>query len=525
MDPAEAAKVCRRVALSLAEDLEKETDAAARRSLALDLTTVASRMDPTEAAQICGKAARTLTAAFEKEKDANARRSLAYGLSSLSVRLHEDEAVKAVRLVTTAMQDGWVYESSPNWSFYELLTETMDPADASRVAQILVAAIGEETDANARWWLTAGLALVAPRMEPKQAARICGPASLELVNAFVRIKWSRYITGSYNEYLADGVKAASASLDQPHASQAAHVVVQALDRETENEKKDVMRPRQYLVQGLCSVASRMTPAEASQVLHQAAQAAIGSFKRAPSPEATGILYRTIAPLAEKMKAEDAAKVCAQAARVISDARMKDPNGLLPRPQVGMGDDVGDPLQALVSLAGPMEADEANRLCRQVIQILLKQSEPTNQKIIASLPQLDTVIAKDLARELALLLCSENAIDTSRLDLVLTDFNRSRPFPRDQGMMSDPRPPEKPYPCRLTTQELVDLLKMPTCFGRARRVVLDHLGNIQGRRFVNHWAFVRFARETGLDVDLTTPPRRPNREESIRRMLAILDRRS
>jgi hypothetical protein len=84
--------------------------------------------------------------------------------------------------------------------------------------------------------------------------------------------------------------------------------------------------------------------------------------------------------------------------------------------------------------------------------------------------------------------------------------------------------EKPRPCRLTTQELVELLKMPTCFGDARRVVLDHLGNIHGRRFVNHWAFVRFARETGLDVDLTTPPRRPNREESIRRMLAILDRR-
>ena len=27
---------------------------------------------------------------------------------------------------------------------------------------------------------------------------------------------------------------------------------------------------------------------------------------------------------------------------------------------------------------------------------------------------------------------------------------------------------EPFPCRLTTQELVDLLKMPTCFGAARR---------------------------------------------------------
>jgi len=67
---------------------------------------------------------------------------------------------------------------------------------------------------------------------------------------------------------------------------------------------------------------------------------------------------------------------------------------------------------------------------------------------------------------------------------------------------------EPFPCRLTTQELVDLLKMPTCFGAARRVVLDHLGNRYGRRFVNHWAFVRFATDQKLNLDFTTPPRRP-----------------
>jgi hypothetical protein len=82
---------------------------------------------------------------------------------------------------------------------------------------------------------------------------------------------------------------------------------------------------------------------------------------------------------------------------------------------------------------------------------------------------------------------------------------------------------EPFPCRLTTQELVELLKMPTCFGTARRVVLDHLGNRYGRRFVNHWAFVRFARDQGLDLDFTTPPQRPDPGESVKRMLEILDR--
>ena len=53
------------------------------------------------------------------------------------------------------------------------------------------------------------------------------------------------------------------------------------------------------------------------------------------------------------------------------------------------------------------------------------------------------------------------------------------------------------------------------------MVLDHLGNRYGRRFVNHWAFVRFAREQNLGLDFTTPPRRPDPKESLERMLEAL----
>jgi hypothetical protein len=52
--------------------------------------------------------------------------------------------------------------------------------------------------------------------------------------------------------------------------------------------------------------------------------------------------------------------------------------------------------------------------------------------------------------------------------------------------------------------------MPTWFGAARQVVLKHLGNRSGRRFANHWEFVRYAQEQHLDLDYTTPPKRPAR---------------
>jgi hypothetical protein len=64
-------------------------------------------------------------------------------------------------------------------------------------------------------------------------------------------------------------------------------------------------------------------------------------------------------------------------------------------------------------------------------------------------------------------------------------------------------------CRLADQDLVELLKLPTCVGAVRRVVLDQLGNRYGRRFDTHWDFVRYAGEQGLNLDFTTPPQRPD----------------
>jgi hypothetical protein len=69
---------------------------------------------------------------------------------------------------------------------------------------------------------------------------------------------------------------------------------------------------------------------------------------------------------------------------------------------------------------------------------------------------------------------------------------------------------EPLPCRFSSQELVDLLKMPTCVGPVRRLILDQLGNRYHRRFASQWAFVLYAREHGLNLDFTTPPKRPPR---------------
>jgi hypothetical protein len=69
---------------------------------------------------------------------------------------------------------------------------------------------------------------------------------------------------------------------------------------------------------------------------------------------------------------------------------------------------------------------------------------------------------------------------------------------------------EPLPCRLSTEELVNLLKQPTCLGQARRVILDYLEYRYHRTFRDHWEFVEYAREQLPDLDLIAPPKRPGR---------------
>src|SRR5262249_32535423 len=70
------------------------------------------------------------------------------------------------------------------------------------------------------------------------------------------------------------------------------------------------------------------------------------------------------------------------------------------------------------------------------------------------------------------------------------------------------PAAEPPPRPLSAQQLVELLKLPTCPGEPQRLVLDHLGHRYPRHFADVWEFVRFAKEQRLDLDFTTPSQRP-----------------
>lgn len=68
----------------------------------------------------------------------------------------------------------------------------------------------------------------------------------------------------------------------------------------------------------------------------------------------------------------------------------------------------------------------------------------------------------------------------------------------------------PVPRTPPPQTLVNLLKHPFCRAELQRVVLEALAVTYEREFEDVWAFVTFAEPEHPELDLLTPPTRPER---------------
>ncbi len=267
--------------------------------------------------------------------------------------------------------------------------------------------------------------------------------------------------------------------------------------------------RYTLALGLESLAGRLNPAEAAQLYDQAARSLADALARETSDEAREAIGSHLSLMTARMAP-------AEAARVLTDAlnQGSNPSGLRELARI------------LSATADRLIGAEAHRVCDQLIESRNRDSLETIAPEL--LKQLDPGRAHALAWDLASSMCSEPEFDTDAFSRILTDGSREQRARRAalmasggpglEGMLAAAvRVIAEPFPCRLTMQELVDLLKMPTCFGGARRIVLDHLGNRYHRRFVNHWAFVRFATEQKLGLDFTSPPKRPEHKGPSKRI--------
>ena len=500
------------------------------------------------------RAARVLVAAIGQEKDPKIRWWLCGGLCLTAERMKEEEVGEVCGIVGKEMAETLTMQGEPNltyfWDGFAIVTSHLNATLRKQVLRVL----NEGFEKNPKLDSIERFKLMRGTLSPAEA--------VETLIAMLEKETDANIRWRLSYYVADPANHAEPAV----ADRAARVLAAGLKESLDTQSTYT------LAEALKSVAGRMTPGEGSQVLAAALESQIGSesarkkyqlssssYTSSPVEDLAAVIQKLangLSEIAGRLPREEAAKVCGKVARVLATALERDAEDAV----------IARLAKALATVADRMTPAEASEVCCNAVQVLLqiRSTKPSNYESRGKIDEsfsplfnhLDPKITTTLTHHLAALVLSEVGVrwsgsqgtdmmgnaqplrDPSTLRSLLTDgkgltetkFQAWRKGSPGIAVMANAEIgaivsavalASEPIPSRLSTQDLVDLLKMPTCLGEGRRVVLDHLGYIHGRRFVNHWDFVRFARENRLDVDLTTPPVRPDPKAIMERMIELL----
>jgi hypothetical protein len=497
----------------------------ALRQLAEGLSAVAARMAAEDAAVVTGQTATNLVKAMRSTTDSKALQQLAEGLSAVTARMAAKDAVtftgQAATTLVKAMKDNKDTKDtnvlvSLSLSLSEL-APSLEAGDAAHAVTALVQLIPDTHNPYGSTWQARALSAVARRLEPRDAAQ----AADTLVQS---MKTAR--NGLTLSSLAQGLSAVATRMEPRDAAQAATTLVQAM--------KDTKQPNvlDSLAAALSAVVARMEAKDAASTATQAATALASVMKHTKYPDALQQLALGLSAVAPRLEAKDAAQATTTLARAMKDT--KNPSGAFPRTRIALPYLV----QGLSTVATRLETSDAAQTATTLVQITKNTKEPYALSLLAkSLSAVTvrmepkyaaTIIAQAaialvqvmvdtqeqkasglLPRDLSALL---SAVPSSELSSRTATAASAGVFPPGAGhpltALALLFPVAEPPPCLLSTQQLVELLKMPTCTGAARRVILDQLGNRYRRTFGDVWEFVRFTREQNLGLDFTTPPQRP-----------------
>ncbi len=468
MEPKEAAAT----AAILVQAMSKTTDPYALNLLAGGLAALAARLESKEAVRVSAEAAAVLVQAMSKTTDPYALNNLAQGLSAMAPRLESKDAARVSAEAAAVLAQAMSKTTDANAlsllaQGLSALAARLEPKDAAGTAAVLAGAMSKTTDGNALYWLAQGLSAVAARLEPKEAARVSAEAAAVLVQAI-----SKTTNPNAPNGLAEGLLAVAGRLEPKDAAATAAVLVQAMSKTTDPYALN------QLAQGLSAVAARLESKEAVRVSAEAAAVLVQAMSKSNDPNALNLLAGGLAALAARLESKDAAATAAVLVQAMS--KTTDTSAL------------NQLAQGLAALAARLESNDA-AVVAATLTLAISKSDAHGEPALTAL--LNGCESPERSRR---------AVAVA--DVVGTLASSGHPVPT----LAFLSPAVEPLPCRLSTQQLVDLLKLPTCQDPARRVILDYLESRYHRPFCNHWEFVAYARERLPDVDLTSPPRRPNR---------------
>jgi hypothetical protein len=469
----------------LTTGFERATDSSDQDDLVSAFASMFERLEPAAAAEVAGQAARTLTRSLESATNATGRAALAPALTAVFRHLNPTEAAQSVTRVKAVLDhEKDFFTHARLASSLAAVAGQLEPAKAR---QVLTDALEREPEKSARYSLASELIAVCRRLRPAEALPLAGRISAALDHEEdAQVRW----------LLASAFVATARSLDALQAAQFAGHVARTLANALEREADP--NARRALATGLGAAASLIERAEAARIGARLAAALEHQLDVDRGP-----LASVLAAVCNRLDPAEAARLCGESIRSLLRTRSAESITI---------DDHAEFDAAVSSLLGHMPTESANALAAKlcalsVAEVGYEVNEWSGQtrsgvSLRALLPERDR--ARDALDLFWVLAATPSAFGAGGVLTAFTGFTATPPR------------------CRLTTQQLIDLLKMPTCYADGRRAVLDHLGYVHGRYFVNHWAFVRYAEGHGLKLDFTTPPKRPDPRESMKRMLEILN---
>jgi hypothetical protein len=460
--------------------------------LAQGLAAVSARLESRDAA----RALPPLIQAIKETTHPNAFLYLVQGLSAVSARLDARDAARAATTLVQAMKD--TKAQNPNAFHYlaqswSVVSARLESRDAAQTAATLLQAMKEARDSLEIAFLAQQLSVLGARLEAKDGAAVAPQAVPILVQVMKDAKNPAPLP-----FLAQGLSALSAHLEPREAAavagQAATILLQAM-----KDAKDSFG-MSFLAQGLGSVSAHLEAKETVAVAGQAATTLLQAMKDTKNPKypvELGALARGLTAVSAHLEPREAAAVAGQAATTLLQAMKGAKNPNAPGDAYARAVPLA---QGLSGVSAFMEADEAATAAVQAaVNLFSAMAETSNPAYLQGMGQCLQVLLADNNS------ASERTCGIQRCAAVASVAGAGQPLTALPSLI----PAAAPLPCRLSAQQLVELLKMPTCIGDARRVVLDHLGSRYKRTFVDAWEFVRFAKEQRLDdLDFTSPAARP-----------------
>ncbi len=489
-------------------------------------------LDPNRA----GKVALVLTQKLRRATDPQATRELTKGLATVVTRMEPEEAAVVCGQAATILSQSLSKTANTNYAWFwekngpqdlQVLAEglaavsvRLEPKEAANVCGQAATLISQTMrkksfTANQIWPLAKGLAAMTARMEPGEATAICAQAATT-ISGTQRISKKPDPRWYWEEDWVGKSLAVVANRMEPKEAAAIGSQVAATLSQTMSQTPD---PRAFnsLVQTLAAVAASMNPKEADAVCGQAAARISQTMNQATDAGHLRSLAVGLLAVANGMEPKEAAAVCRQAAANLSQSMSKIGNP-------GQLQDLKEGLSAIAAGRDPKEAAEATvNLGRSMTKTadrgalgFLAQSlavagrmEPREAAAIFAQTMSQTKDPqawRELSQQLSALLSYQARI-TFRdrcLAVASTVAGLSGPGPVYLAVAWQ-QPAFEPLSSPLPPPMLVELLKHPFCVGSSRRLVLEQLSRHYGRPFIDQWDFVRFAQEHKFGLDFTQPP--------------------